>query len=148
MAAVTYNDYVQPRSFCGEFSYSWRGMTSYSASWFGGNICRIFAQCWMRLCKQLWILRTFTAFAHVVYSFCARCADFAYVYYFGLHDVQYGQSWEIQSWRFRWFILYARAARNSPSELLGGLFVVLDRSILPGGVILLYTMLLCGSYII
>ena len=44
-------------------------------------------------------------------------------------------------------ILSAQAARDSPSEFLGGFFLGLDREILPGGVILLCTMLLCGGYI-
>ena len=43
--------------------------------------------------------------------------------------------------------LSARSAHDSPSKFLGGFFVSLDRSILPGGLILLCTMLLCGSYI-
>ena len=43
--------------------------------------------------------------------------------------------------------LSARDARDSPSKLIRGFFVGLYRAILPGGVILLCTMLLCGSYI-
>ena len=43
--------------------------------------------------------------------------------------------------------LSAGAACNSPSKLLGGFFVGLDRAILPCGVILLCNMLLYDSYI-
>ena len=44
--------------------------------------------------------------------------------------------------------LSTRAPRDSPSEFLGGFIVSLDREIyFPGGVMLLCTMMLCGSYI-
>ena len=160
MDAVNFLAFVQPWSFCGDFYLSWIGMTSFSASLFGGNLCRLFVQCWMRLCVHLSLLGTFTYFAHVVYSFFARCAAFAYVYRFStrceafayvysffLHGLQCGNSRWIRSWGLLQFILSARAACNSPSEFFGGYVVGLDRAILPSGVVLLCTMLLCGSYI-
>ena len=67
------SNFVQPQSFRGDVYFSWRGMTSYSASCFGGNFCRLFAQFWVWLCVCLRLLCTF------VYGFCARCADFSYV---------------------------------------------------------------------
>ena len=41
-----------------------------------------FCICWIRLLRTL-----DTAFAYVGYGFCARCADFAYIYGFGIHVV-------------------------------------------------------------
>ena len=70
------SNFVQPQSFRGDVYFSWRGMTSYSSSCFGGNFCRLFAQFWVWLCVCLRLLCTF------VYGFCARCADFSYVYGF------------------------------------------------------------------
>ena len=113
--------FVQPRSFRGDFYFSWRSIMSYSDSWSGGNVCRLFAQMYAALriftalctfvygfCVHIRLLHTF------VYGFCARCAAFAYVYglYFAhvvrllrtytayLHAFQSGQSQGIPYCRF------------------------------------------------
>ena len=87
MGAFTFLDFVQPGSFCGDFYFSWRAMTIYSASCFGGNLCRLFVQMYAALRMFYgFCVRLCMAFAYVysfcvhVYSFCARCADCAYVY--------------------------------------------------------------------
>ena len=160
MSADTFLALFQPRSFFEGFSPSWRGMTSYSASCFGGNVCGLFAQIWMRLCVHSRLLRKFTDFSHVVYSFCVHIRILRRLYGFcvhirllctlcgfGIHDVQCGQSRGIQYWGFCQFHLSAQAARDSPSEFLGDFVAGLDRSILTGGLLLLWTMLICGSYI-
>ena len=61
--------------------------------------------------------------------------------------VQCGKYRGIRSWGFRWFLLSAQADRDPSYDFLGGFFVGLDRAILYGGVILLCTMMLYGSYI-
>ena len=79
--------FVQPRSFRGDFYFSWRGMTLYSASCFGGNFCRLFSQCCMRICVCLRLFHTFVYglralcgfFIRIRICFCASCADFACV---------------------------------------------------------------------
>ena len=94
-------------------------------------------------CAYLYGVYTRCAAFAYVYGFCAHFAAFAYVYVFCLHNVQCGQSLGIQSWGLSKFLLSARAAHGSPSEFLGGFVVGLDRAILPSGVILLCTILLC-----
>ena len=94
MGAFTFLDFVQPRSFSGDFSFSWRDMTLYSASCFGGNVYRLLVKFYIRLCVCLRILRTFVygfcvrirllhTFLRLLCTlcgFCARCATFVYVY--------------------------------------------------------------------
>ena len=177
MDAVTFIAFVQPRSFWGAFSFSWRGMMLYSASCFGGNVCKIFTQFWMRLCICLRFLRTF------LYSFVARCVTFAYLYRFcaRCEDFSYGYGLSSQCWMwavtrdpiFRVLLisLYVRAACSMwtvsrdlilrvPSisfvhsscssftvRIPWGFLGGLDKAILPSWVILLCTMLFCGRYI-
>ena len=88
-------DFVQPRSVRGDFYFSLHSMTIYSTSLFVVNVCRMFAQMYVALhmfygfcvrlytvfCVNIRILRKF------VYSFCARCAAFSYVYGLSLAQV-------------------------------------------------------------
>ena len=77
MVEVTFLDLFQPRSFRGDFSFSWCGMTSYSASCWRKHL---FAQCWMRFCVCLQLLRTLnTDFAHFVRILCTLDTASAHV---------------------------------------------------------------------
>ena len=53
--------------FIGTFIFHYCRMTSYSDSWFGGNVCRLFAQMYAALRMfYVFFVRLCTAFAHVV----------------------------------------------------------------------------------
>ena len=79
MGAFIFISFVQPQSFCGDFSFSWRGMTLYSASCSVVNVCRLFAQIYAALCMFYSFFVSLCAF---VCGFCARCVAFSYVYDF------------------------------------------------------------------
>ena len=79
MGDFIFISFVQPQSFCGDFSFSWRGMTLYSASCSVVNVCRLFAQIYAALCMFYSFFVSLCAF---VCGFCARCVAFSYVYDF------------------------------------------------------------------
>ena len=214
MSAFIFHAFVQPRSFCGDFYFSWRGMKLYSASWFGGNICRLFAQMYAALCMFtavayvcVQILFTYTSFAYVcvrilctLCGFCVSirilcvlsrfCVRIRLIFtMFNADSIEVSDlegsliyfvhantrdSWtvlrdpisrvplitlstwsthyywtvsRIRYWEFRWFICTRELLVIHYPILPWRFLVGLDKAILTGGVILLCTMLLCGSYI-
>ena len=75
MGAFTFLDFVQPRSFREDFSFSRRAMTLYSASCFGGNVCRLFAQMYVDFCMFYGsCVRFWTYFTHIVRILCTYTA--------------------------------------------------------------------------
>ena len=72
MGEVTFLAFVYPQLFHGDFSFSLCGMTSYSPSCFGGNVCWLFAQLWIQICVLLRLLHMLCLAFFTLCSFCVR----------------------------------------------------------------------------
>ena len=80
MVASTFLAFVQPRYFCGDFSFPLRAMKLYSTYWLVGNGCRLFAQMYAALRMFYgFFVRLCTAFAYVYGFFISLCTAFAHV---------------------------------------------------------------------